>query len=64
MKRTEMKLSNSGGKRALTGHLLLSNEVSTTLIGLCLIELLTKWIPWEPATTQAVSQDYRLFPTN
>ena len=41
-----MKLPNNWEDGAPIGHLLLSNEASSTEIGLHLIELLTKGIHW------------------
>ena len=59
-----MELPNNGGDRAPTGHLLSPNEASSPKIGLHIIELLAKGIPWESPNNTSYFQDYRLLSAN
>jgi hypothetical protein len=56
----EMKLSNNWSDWAPISHLLPSNKASNQKIGLHLIELLVKGVPWEYPDSQGCCQDCRL----
>lgn len=51
-----IKLPNTGGYRALTGHLLSPMELSSTGMGFHLIELLASGFPWEPSNIPAATK--------
>ena len=58
-----MNLSNNGRDIAPTGYLLSPNEASSTVIGLHLIELLAKEVPWESSNNSGCYLDCRLLST-
>jgi hypothetical protein len=51
-----MTLLNNHGDRASTANLFSPKEASSTRIGLHLIEFLSKQVPWESQTTQAIAK--------
>lgn len=64
MKTTEIKLPNNRGDKVPTGHLLSSKEASTTRVGLRLIELFARGVPWESVNNPGCCKDNRLLSTN
>lgn len=59
-----MKSQNNRKKRSPTGYLLSPDKASSAEIGLHLIELLAKRVPWKPPNNPDYCQDCELFLTN
>lgn len=64
MKAIKLQVPNNREDRGPTSYLFLPHEASSSGIGLSLIELLAKGVPWEFANNLDYIYDYRLLFTN